>query len=152
MPRITKHRRLTRRFLDSLKPTGVDYILYDADIQGFGVRVLPSGRRLYIVQYRIPGGGRRLNARRITIGEHGTLMPEDARKRARELLALVHQGKDPARERAKLRQAPLVEELALPFLETIERERKPQTAYEYRRLLGHQKNRDGKHQRNADHA
>jgi integrase len=150
MPKSSKHRRLTRRLVDSLRATGTDYILYDADVQGFGVRVLPSGRRNYIAQYRIPGAGRRLNARRITIGEHGTLMPEEARKRARELLSSVHNGKDPARERAELRQAPLVEDLALLFLETVERERKPKTAYEYRRMFGHKKNSDGTLKRNDD--
>jgi integrase len=143
MPRTSNHKRLTRRLVDSLRATGRDYILYDADVQGFGVRVLPSGRRIYFAQYRIPGGGRRLNSRRITIGEHGTFMPEDARKRARELLASVHQGKDPARERVELRQSPLVEDLALPYLEMVERERKSKTAYEYRRMFGHKKEKDG---------
>lgn len=65
MPKITK------RLVEAAKPQDKDYIICDDDLAGFAVRILPSGRRSYIVQYRI---GNRY--RRMSLGAHGVLTPE----------------------------------------------------------------------------
>ena len=53
MPKITK------RFVDTLKPTPEtkgDVFAWDDDLKGFGVRMKPSGSASYLVQYPHPAG------------------------------------------------------------------------------------------------
>ena len=47
MPQITK------RLVESAEVRDKDYIIFDSEIPGFGARILPSGKRSYLVQYRI---------------------------------------------------------------------------------------------------
>jgi hypothetical protein len=54
------------------KPRGARYILWDARLKGFGVRIEPSGAKSYVVRYRA-GGGRRGVLRQFKIGTHGRL-------------------------------------------------------------------------------
>ncbi|HCS70008.1 MAG TPA: integrase [Rhodospirillaceae bacterium] len=125
MPKITK------RLVESAKPQDKDYIICDDDLAGFAVRILPSGRRSYIVQYRI---GNRY--RRMSLGAHGVLTPEKARRMAFKVLAAVKDGEDPAGERSRARKACTVKELAERFdQEHISVRLKPGTATEYRRNL-----------------
>lgn len=70
--------------------------LWDVQVRGFGVVMTSSGRKSYVLQYRV--GGKSTAAKRIKIGTHGSpWTPEDARCRALELLKLVEQGVDPAK-------------------------------------------------------
>ena len=125
MPKITK------RLVEAAKPQDKDYIICDDDLAGFAVRILPSGRRSYIVQYRI---GNRY--RRMSLGAHGVLTPEKARRMAFKVLAAVKDGEDPAGERSRARKACTVKELAERFdQEHISVRLKPGTATEYRRNL-----------------
>ena len=125
MPKITK------RLVEAAKPQDKDYIICDDDLAGFAVRILPSGRRSYIVQYRI---GNRY--RRMSLGAHGVLTPEKARRMAFKVLAAVKEGEDPAGERSRARKACTVKELAERFdQEHISVRLKPGTATEYRRNL-----------------
>jgi len=73
--------RLTKRFVDAAKPKEIESFYWDEEIPGFGLRVKTSGRRLYFIQYR--AGGR---TRRLGLGLHGVLTPEDARRRAKDQL------------------------------------------------------------------
>jgi len=125
MPKITK------RLVEAAKPQDKDYIICDDDLAGFALRILPSGRRSYIVQYRI---GNRY--RRMSLGAHGVLTPEKARRMAFKVLAAVKDGEDPAGERSRARKACTVNELAERFdQEHISVRLKPGTATEYRRNL-----------------
>jgi len=125
MPKITK------RLVEAADVRDKDYIICDDDLAGFAVRVLPSGRRSYIAQYRI---GNRY--RRMSLGAHGVLTPEKARRMAFKVLAAVKDGKDPAGERSQARKACTVKELAERFDdEHIKVRLKPGTAREYRRNL-----------------
>ncbi len=125
MPRITK------RLVEAAEVRDKDYIICDDELPGFAVRVLPSGRRSYIVQYRI--GAR---YRRMSLGPHGVLTPEKARRKAFIILAAVKNGEDPARDRQEARKAITVAELAERFdKEHISVRLKPSTAREYRRNL-----------------
>lgn len=123
--------KLTKRSVENLSVRGTDYIAFDSEVNGFGVRILPSGRRSYLVQYR--SGGR---TRRIAIGQHGAVTVEDARKRAKELLGSVAAGQNPAEVIAQHRGAPTVASVGERFLrEHVAIRCKPSTAKEYQRAL-----------------
>lgn len=123
--------KLTKRSVEKLSVQDADYITFDSEVNGFGVRILPSGRRSYLVQYR--SGGR---TRRIAIGQHGAVTVEEARKRAKELLGSVAAGQNPAEVIAQHRGAPTVASVGERFLrEHVAVRCKPSTAKEYRRAL-----------------
>lgn len=123
--------RLTKRIVEGATPKVKEYYLWDEDIPGLGLRVLPSGRKQYIVQYR---AGRR--SRRISLGPHTVLTAELARTNALAILSDARSGRDPAAERDTYRDALLVKDLAQRFDEQhISVRVKPVTAREYRRSL-----------------
>jgi hypothetical protein len=107
--------KLTKRVVDATlaDPSG-DRFVWDDELHGFGLRVFPSGRKVYVVRYRT--GGRGSQARRRVIGQHGVLTVEEARSRARRDLAKVADGIDPANERDEGRQALTVGELCDLYL------------------------------------
>jgi hypothetical protein len=97
--------RITKRMVDSLKVTAAEYVAWDGDIPGFGVRVRPSGSKSYIVQYRA-GAGRKAPTRKLTLGAVGKLAPDEARNLARKAVGSIAHGLDPAGSRADDRSVP----------------------------------------------
>jgi integrase len=123
--------KLTKRVVEAAEPRDVDYFIWDDDLPGFGIRIFPSGRKRYIVQYR---AGRR--PRRINIAPTSALPCEQARTRAMTIIAAVKAGDDPAARRDADREAVTVKELAQRFdQEHISVRVKATTAKGYRRLL-----------------
>lgn len=124
--------KLTKRFVDRLEPREKDYIVFDEDLPGFGVRIMPSGKRFYLIQYRRHG-----RTRRVMIGQHGPVTAEIARREANRMLGAVRGGgDDPATLRDMERQAATIPELGARFLkEHVEVRCKPSTQYEYRRAV-----------------
>ena len=90
---MSKH-KLTDRAIKALKPAkpGTLYDVMDAVVPGFGVRVSEAGRRTFILIARFPGSK---NPTRRALGVYGVLSLEGARAKARDWLALIHQGTDP---------------------------------------------------------
>ena len=66
--------KLTKRFVDASETREGDYFIWDDYLAGFGLRVLPSGRKGFIVRYRV---GRR--SRRISLGSTTVVTCEQAR-------------------------------------------------------------------------
>ncbi|MEM6671122.1 MAG: integrase arm-type DNA-binding domain-containing protein [Pseudomonadota bacterium] len=107
--------KLTKSIVEKLKAQERDLVVWDASLPGFGVRVKSSGVRSYVVQYRDKNSGA---SRRMTLGRHGPLMSvEQARRRAREILADAQRGHDPVSERRRARAAPTIADLANGYLE-----------------------------------
>jgi hypothetical protein len=124
--------RITKRLVDSLKPTGTDYYAFDTDTIGFAVRVRATGGMSYIVQYRA-GSGRAAPVRRVTLGAVGKMAPEQARAAAKKVLGSVAHGKDPAADKASERRSlPLGDVIAAFLAEHAEAKRKASTAAWYR--------------------
>jgi integrase len=111
--------KLTKRTVDALPITGKDHFVWDDDIPGFGVRVLPSGRKGYVVQYKV--GGRGGETRRKALGLHGVLTAEEARAEARKWLGERALGRDPIAEQAANRAAETIEELCDRYLDATEK-------------------------------
>ena len=108
--------KLTKKFIDSIKPTGRDQILWDDDLKGFGLRVKPSGAKSFCIQYRNAAGA----SKRQTLGQVGILTPDQARTAARERLAAVTLGSDPVHDRSQARNALSVRDLAIKYMEEAE--------------------------------
>src|SRR5215204_3773565 len=108
--------KLTKRAVDALAPRSKPFVAYDAELKGFGVRVLPSGAKSWVVEYRPGGGGRSVSKRRMTLGSTGTLTPDEARRLARDHLASVRLGADPASDRRQQRAMPTLAALIGRYL------------------------------------
>jgi site-specific recombinase XerD len=104
--------RLTKKFLDSLKPATRDVFTWDSEIRGLGVRTKPSGTKTFFIQYRNKSN----RTRRLVIGQYGVLTVEIARDLARERLLEVIKGEDPSAERKAARSAFTVKELCNWYL------------------------------------
>ena len=106
--------KLTKRSVEELQPNAHgDYVVWDNELRGFGVRVWPSGKRTYVVKYRTREG----RQRKITIGQHGPITAEQARGEALQFLGAANSGKDPARTRRETRTAPTVSHLAQRYMQ-----------------------------------
>ena len=70
-------------------------VVWDEKLPRFGVRVLPSGKRSWIVGFRAMGPGGKEGSRRRVIGVHGETPVEEAREKARKVLAEVDSGEQP---------------------------------------------------------
>src|SRR3712207_9394514 len=66
--------KLTKSAIDPLPSSTKEIIWWDTDLKGFGLKVTPAGRKVFLVQYR-PAGDRR-NPRKYTIGEYGQVTPQ----------------------------------------------------------------------------
>lgn len=89
--------RITKRTLDAAQVGERDYFVWDTSFTGFGFKVTPLGRKVFIYQYRMPAPGEAAKTApvRYTIGRYGSITPEQARKRAEQLAGMVANGIDP---------------------------------------------------------
>lgn len=102
--------KLTKTVLDGLEARASDYVAWCGGLPGFGVRVRPTGRKSFIVQYDFEG-----RSRKVTVGTFPTLTVEQARKKAMELLAKVQLGEDVAAKPVE-EESPTVTELCAEYL------------------------------------
>lgn len=123
--------KLTKRTVDLAAASKAATTLWDDELKGFGLRVWPTGRKVYVVKCRIKG-----RQRFITIGPHGPITPDQARFRAFAILSEARNGRDPARELDQTRKAPTVKSLGERFLkEHVAVRCKPSTQAEYKRSV-----------------
>ena len=123
--------KITKRAVDAAIPTDKEFFLWDDELKGFGLRIYPSGRKMYLAQFR--AGGR---LRRVNIGLHGALTPDLARTEAMKHLSEVRLGGDPAGERDRRKAALTMKEFGKRFLEEhVEVHCKPSTQAEYKRSI-----------------
>src|ERR1700712_598109 len=80
-----------------------EIIVFDDGLPGFGLRLRQGGKRVWIAQYRLG-----TKQRRITLGSVELLDPDEARKRARDVLARVQLGSDPQVEKSDARARAVV--------------------------------------------
>ena len=126
-------RTISRRTVEALK-TDRDTMFWDRELPGFGVRVHPSGRKVYVAQTRARGKA----AKRVTVGVHGVLTAEEARRRAALIIARIKAGEQPVPEpmAVKLAEGPTVAEIAERYLkEHVAVRCKPKTASMYRLVV-----------------
>ena len=98
MPRA----RLTKSVIDALPTPSSELVYWDETLPGFGVKVTPAGRKVFVVLYRTAGAGSRL--RKYTIGPYGRVTLHVARNEAQRVLVARTEGRDPATEKREARR------------------------------------------------
>ena len=93
---------LSKRTVDGLSVEDKDVIIWDRELQGFGVRVYPSGAKVYLVQSRGPRG-----SKRIALGRHGVVPTDRARRRAALVIARIKAGEEPVPSSEERSQMPV---------------------------------------------
>ena len=111
---------LTPRLARESASNGRDTILFDRALPGFGLRIHPSGRKVWIVQARIEGRSRRLR-----IARHGEIDLAQARRRARDLLASIRAGGNPADDLRREKKTPTLRQFADEYLRRSDPHWKP---------------------------
>jgi hypothetical protein len=130
MPRV----KLTKSLIDSLPTPESDNIYWDSGCPGFGVKVTPKGRKVFVVLYRTGGAGSRL--RKYTIGPYGRVTLHQARVAAQRVFAAKLEGRDPAAEKRVAKRRIVtdrVEELLETFI--VQHVSQNRSAREISRLL-----------------
>ena len=102
--------KLTEDIVKATLPGERERFLWDSETAGFGLRVWPSGRKAFVVQYRMHGG-RGGKQRRYTLGTYPTLKVNAARKAAGDIAANARLGTDVAVARNQARTAETVNDL-----------------------------------------
>ncbi|KDA01064.1 site-specific integrase [Hyphomonas oceanitis] len=136
-----KH-KLTQIFIDSVEPEDKRFIIWDTEIAAFGLRVMPTGVKSFIIRYRI-GQGRLARERMVTLGKTTDLRCEAARSKAKDFRSEARIGLDPEAERRRdergiMKVSALIElwgKEAAPFNRRTGAPRKPQRYNDDIRLL-----------------
>src|SRR5258708_852080 len=103
---------LTKRTVDAASAIDKDFFVWCSGTPGFGVRVYPSGKKIFIAQVRV-----RRQTRRLRIGAYGPFTVDQARTAAQEIIRKAALGSDPQRERREARNAITVAELCETYME-----------------------------------
>lgn len=100
--------KLTKRVVDAFAPPAEKQVVHwDSEIRGFGARILPSGLKTFILQYRNTEGIKR----RVNLGRYGIITVEQARNLAKIRLGAIVAGEDPAEEARRARKGMTVAEM-----------------------------------------
>ena len=124
---------LTTRFVEALSVSDREIVAWDRELPGFGVRVHPTGSKVYMVHKR--SGGK---SRRVTIGRHGVWSLDAARREAGGIIASLKNGDTPARAGAEngSNSGPPIAELAEQYMaEHVAVRCKPTTARSCRHIF-----------------
>ena len=127
-----QQKTLSNRTVAALK-VARDTVFWDRDLTGFGVRVYPTGGKVYIAQARGPDGPKRM-----TVGRHDVLHADQARQRAALIIARIKAGEEPVPLplAARANGGPTVADLAARYLEEhVEVKLKPNTQRQARGVL-----------------
>src|SRR5438552_17486787 len=104
MPRT----KLTDPIVKKLTPPATGQLtMWDETLAGFGLRLAAGGARTWVVAYKVHG-----RKRWLTLGSYPLVSLADARNQAKQKLAKVTQGEDPAADRRAERDAVTFKDLA----------------------------------------
>lgn len=124
--------KITKAVVDSISSSEKDAFIWDRETKGFGLKITPKGKKVYVVQYRLPGSP----TKRFTIGRHGSpWTPATARTEALRIIGEVAAGVDPSVERKKLRRDISLSKLCELYLAKGARTKKANTRSTEKRLI-----------------
>lgn len=123
--------KITKRIVDFATPADREFFIWDEELKGFGLRIYPSGRKIYLVQFRTCG-----RLRRVNIGLHGPITPDMARTEAMKHLSIARLGNDPTRTQDRQKALPTMKAFSTRFLsDHVALHCKAKTYREYERLI-----------------
>jgi hypothetical protein len=93
--------RLTKTAVEAIVPGPRDVYAWDEAVPGFGCKVMPNARHVYVLKYRANGGQRWL-----TLGRHGEITTEQARIKAENALRRRRAAVSDVRSVSKIHAAP----------------------------------------------
>jgi len=121
-------KKFTKFQLDGLKPKPKRYILFEDGGKGFGIRIEPSGRKTFFIEYRFNGKNRVF-----TIGPYPKVSLTQARAMAAQLKEQVESGVDPGLKKKEIlwadKTAFTVKDLSNEYLEIWAKPRKTDKSY-----------------------
>ena len=126
---------LTKRLIDGMAYHGKDgqrQVSWDDELAGFGVRVYPTGKKAFIVSYRVAG-----RKRLMTLGTYGQYTVDQARKLARKHLVAIDGGADPLEARQKDAQGETIKDLCSAYIERHAKPHKRSWRDDQRRIDSH---------------
>ncbi len=108
---------LTKSTIDRAEVHAAPYVIWDDELGGFGCKIFPSGKRSFVVRYRLRGSRKRYQP---TLGTYGMLTVAQARAQARAMLTAARFGQDPQAESnaRRVREAAQASALTVPKLVT----------------------------------
>ena len=141
----TKRPKLTKSYIDTLKPTEKSYEVWDTEVKGVGCMIHPSGRKTYYFVYRFNSNTKQ----RLKIGVHGSVTCEIARDIARGWAGDLARGIDPKehlkKQEIEAKQSLTMEAFLALFTEKcrlrIRAGRDGLPVYVYRAIVGMEKNK-----------
>ncbi len=104
--------KLTKSAVENIQPEPRDFIMWDTEINGFGCKITPKGKRVYFLYYRTTAG----RERRPSIGVHGQLTCQEARDIASRWRSEVARGGDPSQARRDQRSAETLAEFSERYM------------------------------------
>jgi integrase len=116
--------------VDHRKPS----YLWDDQLPSFGVKILPTGSRRYVLKYRAGAGGRTATQRWATLGTHGAITCDQARSLAQQTLAAIAKGEDPQALKFAQRGAPRLDDIWNRFEAEQLPLKKASTARDYKQI------------------
>jgi integrase len=127
--------KLTKKNVAALEKPAKPTIYYDTELTGFGLRVMPSGVKAWVIEYRPGAGGRGVTKKRMKVGG-SELDADKARDGAKRLLASVSLGSNPGGARADERASASIAEIAELFMKRhVTRKRKASSAAAYQKIF-----------------
>ncbi len=126
-----KKQKLTKSVIDRLPfaEAGKRYEAWDSDLKGYGVRVSAS-EKTFIVMRRVNG-----KLTRVTLGKHGVLTADEARKKAIKIISELGDGVDVNAEKTRKRDRSNTVSDMLESYFLARQELKPRTVTTYRDLF-----------------
>lgn len=106
MPNQKKRQKLTKRLIDSLTPQNQEFTVWDTECPGFGIRVLMTGTKSFLVSYRDERG----RSRKSSLGRYPQKPVDKARGEARAVFVDLKRGYDQFDQAKQRKLVPTVEE------------------------------------------
>lgn len=106
--------KLTKKVVETAVPHSTERLfIWDTEVKGFNLRIYPTGRKTYFLQYR----NQAHKTHKIKIGVHGNITTEEAREKARQLSLKISLGEDPAITSREKKAIITVADLTKEYLE-----------------------------------
>jgi integrase len=112
----TAKQRLTAARVKAAAPRTDRFVIWDNELRGFGLRVMPSGEKSYVLKYSLRG-----RQRWFTIESANAITPDQARDLAESARGQIARGEDPAEaKKAEKHRGATIGDLLDAYIEALD--------------------------------